>query len=90
MIPALNAAGELQIVYINILHHYQAESICSEIQILVTDRDTNHDRHDEIVSADSLLFVFRYVSLTRQDARCMAGLLVEKHCYIQWSGESSH
>ena len=48
VIPSLNAAGELQIVYIIILQHYQTESICSEIQILVTDRDTNHDSHDSL------------------------------------------
>ena len=30
----MNTAGELQILYIIILQHYQAESICSEIQIL--------------------------------------------------------
>jgi hypothetical protein len=58
VIPALNAARELQILYIIILHHYQAESICSEIQILVTDRDTNHDSLDDIDSADSLPFIF--------------------------------
>ena len=65
VIPALNAAGELQILYIITLQHYQAESICSEIHILVTDRDTNHDSHDDIDSADSLPFVIRNGSLTR-------------------------
>jgi hypothetical protein len=65
VIPALNTAGELQIVYINILQHYEAESICSEIYIFVTDRDTNHDRHNDIDSADSLHFVFRKALLTR-------------------------
>ena len=91
MIPALNAAGKLQIAYIMNLQHYQKESISSEIKILVTDRDTDDDSHDDshddIDSADSLPFVFRNVSLTRQDARFMAGLRVERHCYIQWSGE---
>ena len=89
VIPALNAAGKLQIAYTIILQHYQTKSICSEIQILVTDRDTDDDSHNDIDSADSLPFVFRNVSLTRQDARFMAGLRVERHCYIQWSGESS-
>ena len=65
VIPALNAAGELQSVYIINFQHYQAESICSEIQIFVTDRDTNHDSHDDTDSADSLPFVFRNVSLKR-------------------------
>jgi hypothetical protein len=55
VILALNAAGELQIVYIIILQHYQTESMCSEIQILVKDHDTNHDSHmDGIDSAESL------------------------------------
>ena len=87
MIPALNAAGKLKIAYIINLQHYQNESICSEIKILVTDRDKDDDSHDDIDSADSLPFVFRNVSLTRQNARFMAGLRVERHCYIQWSGE---
>ena len=87
MSPALNAAGKLQIAYKINLQHYQKERICSEIKILVTDRETDDDSHDDIDSADSLPFVFRNVSLSRQDARFMAGLLVERHCYIQWSGE---
>ena len=86
MISALNDAGKLQIAYVINLQHYEKESICSEIKILVTDRDTDDDSHDDIDSADSLPFVFRNVSLTRQDARFMAGLRVQRHCYIQWSG----
>ena len=61
VIPPLNAAGELQIVYIIILQHYQTQSICSEIQILVRDHDTNHDSHDDIDTAESLHFFFRNV-----------------------------
>ena len=64
-ISTLKAAGDLQIVYIIILQHYQAEIICSEIEVLVTDRDKIHESHDDIDSADSLPFVFRNGSLTR-------------------------
>ena len=35
--------------------------ICSEIQILVRDHDTNHDSHDDIDTAESLHFFFRNV-----------------------------
>ena len=61
VIPALNSAGELQIVYIIILQHYQTESSYSEIQILVKDHDTNHDSHDGIDTAESHPFFFRSV-----------------------------
>jgi hypothetical protein len=63
--PALNAAGELQIVHKIILQHYQTESVCSEIQILVKDRVTNDHSHDDFDSAESLPFFFRNGSLKR-------------------------
>jgi len=61
----MSATGELQIVCIIILQHYQTESICSEIQILVKYHDMNYDSHDDIDSAEKLPFFFRNVSLKR-------------------------